>query len=161
MKHCLLACIVIMTMISCSNKEEARIHPAMKQKQKPITDLGVEAVKERVQTAANFIFAYHKKHGVFPAAESTPELKQVLSKDFKNDPKFDECWVSHNGKAYLVYSVGLGGKSLSSFSSKAKKEMKVIFDPVQVPPYGMVTVFLDGRMEMVVERPQAAAAGQM
>jgi len=126
--------------------------------QAPITDQGLEAVRARVRKAANLVLEYAKKHGgQLPKAETSLELRDILKKDFGNVEEFDKLWVSHNGKALLVYSQNVAGKNLDDFSEATKEVTVLLWDPVQLKPHGLVTAYLNGEVKVVQpSKPQAA-----
>ncbi|HWP32043.1 MAG TPA: hypothetical protein VNK96_10025 [Fimbriimonadales bacterium] len=147
-------------MAGCRKGEEQRDTSL---RQPPITEKGLEVVCARVQKAASLVLRYADKHGgQLPKAETSLELRDILKKEFGNTEGFDELWVSHNGKALLVYSQNVAGKNLKDFSDATKKRTVLLWDPVQLKPHGIVTAFLSGEVKAVPpKKPQAAGTAQI
>lgn len=142
----------------CEKKAEKvrRVLPGQDLKQPAITDRGIEAVKSRMVAAGNIILRYVEKHGVFPEATTSLELRDVLRKDFGSEPDFEQMWISHNGKALLNYNQGLPGKRLEDIPNKDSTWM--LKDPIGFPDQGYVIVFCSGKVDAVIERPVGAGA---
>ena len=150
-----IALALVMTVIGCNEKEVKRSDPEWWQE--PITDQGLEAVKERVSIAAEFILEWAEAHeGVFPSAKSSLELKELMKEDFEGKPGFDECWVSNNGKALMMYNQGMQGKKLSDIRDKSGTLL--IMDPWSIQPHGRAAYYLDGNIKMV-DLSEAAVGG--
>ncbi len=154
----LIAIALSCALVACqSPKPEKRVPAGQQVRQDPITDQGVDATKSRLVTAANIVLKYAEKHGTFPVGTDSLKLRDTLRPEFGNEPGFEELWVSHNGKALVLYNQNLPGKSLPQVGNLDSTWL--LKDPVGFPAVGHVTTYCSGRVDTVMERP--AASGQM
>lgn len=161
MKYVLAITIFACYLVTGCGKEPEKprkLMPGMERRQPPITDQGVEAVKSRMVAAGNLVLKYVEKHGVFPEATTSLELRDVLRSDFGSEPGFEQMWISHNGKALLVYNQNLPGKRLQDIANKDGTWL--LRDPIGFPE-GYVIVYCSGRVATVIERPIGAGTSPM
>lgn len=162
MRYSLLsACALTLVIVGgCAPPERKpdRPIPGTTLRQKPITDQGIEGAKSRLVTAGDIVIRYAEKHGSFPLAEDSLKLRDVLRPEFGHEPGFEELWVSHNGKALILYNQMIAGKELSKITDPDKTWL--LKDPVAIPPIGRAIVYVSGRVDAIVERPVAAGGLQ-
>lgn len=162
------ACAAMLVFLfGCGSGEEEYVPPNTTQIQEPITDLGPEAARKRVEAATQYLLKYVEEVGKFPEARTALDIKKLLEAHYGKGVQafggtddltgFDVVWVRNDGKGPLLYNYALSGKSPDEIRNK--ENTWLLEDPIQFPDAGNVVSYVSGRVAVVKKLPVAGGMG--